>query len=164
MFNCVVTFPCHILVQVLYFIVWISDLCGLSYFDECASFSSVGPSPGNWLAINSVDLTLGKTAICYICSKVLWQEALPFTKLDAFSSPRAPPYPTDFVLLLLISPIVLWCSLFWYALFFCNHLDEEERAGCFAFIVFRMSCYFESSVALLHGAVGWSAAYDCGIS
>ena len=32
-------------------------------------------------------------------------------------------------------------SLFWYALFyvlssFGNYLDEEERAGCFAFIVF----------------------------
>ena len=24
---------------------------------------------------------------------------------------------------------------------FCNHLDEEERAGCFASIVFWMSCY-----------------------
>ena len=27
---------------------------------------------------------------------------------------------------------------------FCNHLDEEkkrERADCFAFIVFQMSCY-----------------------
>ena len=26
-------------------------------------------------------------------------------------------------------------------LVFLNHLEEEERAGCFAFIVFRMSCY-----------------------
>ena len=24
---------------------------------------------------------------------------------------------------------------------FCNHLDKEERAGCFALIVFLMSCY-----------------------
>ena len=23
----------------------------------------------------------------------------------------------------------------------CNHLDEEERAGCFAFVAFWMSCY-----------------------
>ena len=23
----------------------------------------------------------------------------------------------------------------------CNHLEEEERAGCFAVIVLRMSCY-----------------------
>ena len=47
---------------------------------------------------------------------------------------------------------------------FCNHLDEEERAGCFAFIVFWMSCYCKCPVALPHGAVGWSAVYDCGIS
>ena len=37
---------------------------------------------------------------------------------------------------------------------FFNHLDEEERAGCFVFIVFRMSCYCKCSVALPHGAVG----------
>ena len=24
---------------------------------------------------------------------------------------------------------------------FCNHVDKEGRAGCFAFIVFPMSCY-----------------------
>ena len=24
---------------------------------------------------------------------------------------------------------------------FCNHLEEKERAGCFAFIVLLMSCY-----------------------
>ena len=23
---------------------------------------------------------------------------------------------------------------------FCNHLEEEERAGCFAFVVLRMPC------------------------
>ena len=45
-----------------------------------------------------------------------------------------------------------------------NHLDEEERAGCFAFIVFWMSCYCKYPVALPHGAVGWSAVCDCGIS
>ena len=33
MFNCVfVTFPCGILGQVWYLIVWIPDLCHLSYF------------------------------------------------------------------------------------------------------------------------------------
>ena len=31
----------------------------------------------------------------------------------------------------------------------CNHLEEEERAGCFAFIVLRMSCYCKCSVNLL---------------
>ena len=26
--------------------------------------------------------------------------------------------------------------------YFCNHLDKEEKTSCFAFIVFRMFCYF----------------------
>ena len=47
---------------------------------------------------------------------------------------------------------------------FCNHLDENERAGCFAFVVFWMSCYCKRSVDLPRGAVGWSAVCDCGIS
>ena len=45
---------------------------------------------------------------------------------------------------------------------FANHLDEEERAGCFVFTVFQMSCYCKCSVALPHGAGGVSC--DCGIS
>ena len=40
----------------------------------------------------------------------------------------------------------------------------RKRAGCFAFIVFQMSCYCKCSVALPHGAVGWSVVCDCGIS
>ena len=44
------------------------------------------------------------------------------------------------------------------------YLDEEDSAGCFAFIVFRMSCYCNCSVALPHGVVGWSAVCDRGIS
>ena len=48
--------------------------------------------------------------------------------------------------------------------YFCNHLDEEEKAGCFAIIVLWMYCYYKCSVALPHGAVGWSAVCDCGIS
>ena len=47
---------------------------------------------------------------------------------------------------------------------FCNHLDEEVKAGCFAFIFLQMYCYFRCSVALPHGAVGRSAFCDCGIS
>ena len=47
---------------------------------------------------------------------------------------------------------------------FCNHLEEEGRAGCFAFIVLRMFCYCKCSVTLPHRAVGWSALCDCGIS
>ena len=38
--------------------------------------------------------------------------------------------------------------------YFCNHHDEEERAGWFAFIVTQMPCYCKSVVALPHGAVG----------
>ena len=47
---------------------------------------------------------------------------------------------------------------------FCNHLEEEGKADCFAFIVLQMYCYNKCSVALHHGAVGWSAVCDCGIS
>ena len=47
---------------------------------------------------------------------------------------------------------------------FCNHLEEEEKAGCFAVIVLQMYCYYKCSVALPHGAMGWSAVYECGIS
>ena len=45
---------------------------------------------------------------------------------------------------------------------FCNHLDGEERAGCFTLFVFLVSrdCY----VALPHGVSGLSAVSDCGIS
>ena len=44
----------------------------------------------------------------------------------------------------------------------CNHLDGEERAGCFALFVFLMSR--DCCVALLHGAMGLSAVCNCGIS
>ena len=45
-----------------------------------------------------------------------------------------------------------------------SYLEEEEKAGCFAIVVLQMHCYYKCSVALAHGAVGWSALYDCGIS
>ena len=48
--------------------------------------------------------------------------------------------------------------------FFYNHLDEEEGAGCFALIVFLMSCVCKCSVVLSHCAVGWSAMCNCDIS
>ena len=51
-----------------------------------------------------------------------------------------------------------------YPFYFCNHLDEEERGGCFALIGFLMSCDCQHSVALPCGAVGWSAVCNCGIS
>ena len=67
-----------------------------------------------------------------------------------------------------LSVEVLFLSLFWCSCYvsflFYNRLDEEERAGCFAFIFFLMSCYCKCSVAFPHGAVGWSAICDCGIS
>ena len=47
---------------------------------------------------------------------------------------------------------------------FCNHLEEEEKAVCFAIIVLQMFCYCKSSVVLPHGIVGWSALCDFGIS
>ena len=50
------------------------------------------------------------------------------------------------------------------SIYFCNHLDEEEKAGCFALTAFLMSCDSRCSVALSHGAMGWSAICDCGIS
>ena len=69
---------------------------------------------------------------------------------------------------------VLCLSLFWYALFcgissFAIILKrkrerERERGGFFAFIVLQMSCYCKCSMALPHGAVGWSEICNCGIS
>ena len=40
----------------------------------------------------------------------------------------------------------------------------REMASCFAFFVLQMSCYCKRSVTLPHGAMGWPAVYDCGIS
>ena len=37
---------------------------------------------------------------------------------------------------------VLLCITLCFVLVFCNHLDEEERAGRFALIVFLMSYYY----------------------
>ena len=60
---------------------------------------------------------------------------------------------------------VLCLSLFWYVLlcalsFFCNHPEEKERAGSFAFIVLRISCYCNCSVAFPHDVGGWSGVFD----
>ena len=49
-------------------------------------------------------------------------------------------------------------------LLFCNHLEEEEKAGCLAIVVVQMYCYYKCSPALPHSAVGWSAVCDCGNS
>ena len=47
---------------------------------------------------------------------------------------------------------------------FYNHLDGEEIAGCFTLIVSKMSCDCKCSMALPHGAMGWSAVCNCDIS
>ena len=58
------------------------------------------------------------------------------------------------------------CSMFCCALLcvtlFCNHLDGEERAGCFTLFVFLVS--LDCCVALPHDTTGLSAVCDCGIS
>ena len=45
---------------------------------------------------------------------------------------------------------------------FCNHFEEEEKAGCSAIIVLHMYCYYKRSVALPPCVVGWSTVCDCG--
>ena len=55
-------------------------------------------------------------------------------------------------------------SLYLVCYVFCNHLKVEEKAGCFAIIVLQIYCYYACSVTHPHGAVGWSAVCDCGIS
>ena len=39
--------------------------------------------------------------------------------------------------------------------FNCN--SGGKKAGCFAFIVLQMHCYYKCFVALPHGDMGWSA-------
>ena len=82
------------------------------------------------------------------------------------------------LLLLLIRCLLLphcWCGfcvwcLFCYVLlsvlssFELYHLDREERAGSFTFVVFLIYHDCKCYVALPRGAVGWSAVFDCGIS
>ena len=36
---------------------------------------------------------------------------------------------------------IFCCALLCVLSSFFNYLEEEERAGCFAFVVLRMSCY-----------------------
>ena len=54
---------------------------------------------------------------------------------------------------------VLLCTTL-HSFKFCNNLEAEEKVGCFAIIVLQM--YYKCSVALPHGAMGWSAVCDCG--
>ena len=59
---------------------------------------------------------------------------------------------------------VLCLSLFCYALHCVHSSLEEEKADCFAIIVLQMYCNYKCYVAFPHGALGWSAVCDCGIS
>ena len=68
---------------------------------------------------------------------------------------------------MIVTPIAGFCncSVFCITLcpfWICNHLDGEERAGCFALFVFLVSC--DCCVALPLNARGLSAVCDCGIS
>ena len=55
-----------------------------------------------------------------------------------------------------------------YALLFVHSsfaiILKRQKSGFFAIIVLQMYCYYKCSVTLPHGAVGWSAVCDCGIS
>ena len=91
-----------------------------------------------------------------------------------------------FMYLTLFVGVLCW-SLFWYALLcffssfavpwvclpfvivvFPDHTHllilQSSCRGCFALIIFLMSFYCKCYVAIPHGAVGWSAVCDCGIS
>ena len=61
-------------------------------------------------------------------------------------------------------------SLFCYALL-CVHssfaiiLKRKKKLVTLLLLSYRyMFCYYKCSVALPHGAVGWSAVCDCGMS
>ena len=51
-----------------------------------------------------------------------------------------------------------------FQLYRFDHLAGEERADCFIFVVFWMSCRCYHSSVLLRCAMGWSVVCDCGIS
>ena len=125
-----------------------------SGFDEHAgvgaSSTSVGHSPGNWLAAHRADLNLGKTAICTFVAK--FYGSMPFLSptqtLSAVQELRL--YPTDlgYVLNLwhhesaepllphleveLLSPAVkllsprLWQASFWHSCHFVNANDHAQ--------------------------------------
>ena len=87
---------------------------------------------------------------------------------------RAADHSEALVLLLLIYLLPLCMGVlcfgpcfviqYFVSFLFCSHLDREERDDCFTVFVFMMFCGSQSSVALLHGAIGWSAVCDCDIS
>ena len=56
--------------------------------------------------------------------------------------------------------LVPCCVVYILVTYFCNHLAEEERNGCFAFIVFLLSCGCLCAVTLPRGAIDCSAVCD----
>ena len=42
-----------------------------------------------------------------------------------------------------------------FLVLFCNHLAGEERAGCFTFVVFCISCRCYRSLILIHGVMAY---------
>ena len=62
---------------------------------------------------------------------------------------------------------VLCLSLFCYALLSVHSsfaIILKRKRKLVALLVLQMYCYCNCSMALPHGAVGWSAVCDCGIS
>ena len=68
------------------------------------------------------------------------------------------------LLLPLFVGVLYFVLVLLFSTLFCNHLDGDERAGCFTLIVFLVSFDYYCSEALPRLAVGWSAVFDCGIS
>ena len=60
--------------------------------------------------------------------------------------------------------VLLCCDINYLFLFLiCNHLSDDEKAGCFAFLVFLLSCNCLFSVSHPKGSIGLSAACNCGL-
>ena len=64
---------------------------------------------------------------------------------------------------------ILMCVLCFVMQYFmsflaCSHLDGEKRAASFTLVVFLITHYCYCFIAFPHGAMGWSAVHDCGIS
>ena len=54
-------------------------------------------------------------------------------------------------ILLLVAPIVGFCTYVFVPCFVVHNLDGEERAGCFTLFIFLVSCECYCSVALSDG-------------
>ena len=55
------------------------------------------------------------------------------------------------------------CIIYIVSFLVWNHLAEEE-SWLLTLVVFLLLCGCWSSMSLPHGALGWTAEYDCGIS